>query len=101
MSRATLWLDGRPLEGTIGARLLDAILDAGVDHRHICGGIGFCTSCRVEVIDGEGLSPVSSLERERLGREAGRLRLACQTRLRGDARVRTPPKKPSRFPPTG
>jgi adenylate cyclase len=80
--------------------LLDAILSAGIDHRHICGGRGFCTSCRVEVLgDGRALSPVSDLERERLGKEAGRLRLACQARIRGAASVRPPVPQPSRFSP--
>jgi ferredoxin len=84
----------------MGCRLLDAILGAYPEHRHICGGRGFCTSCRVEVVDGAGnLSPVSALERERLGRDAGRLRLACQTRLLGEAAVRVPRLGTSRFSP--
>jgi ferredoxin len=83
-----------------GMRLLDALLENGIDHRHICGGRGFCTSCRVEVRDdGAGLSPVSPLERERLSGSAGLLRLACQTILLGDADVRVPPPIPSRFSP--
>lgn len=82
--------------------MLDAILDAGIDHRHICGGRGFCTSCRVEVVAGaEGLSTVSALERERLGPEAGRLRLACQTTIQGSAAVQVPKPAPSRFSPDG
>lgn len=83
-----------------GTRLLDAILAAGFEHRHICGGRGFCTSCRVEVVDGaQHLSPVSATERERLGRDAGRLRQACQTYVTGPAAVRVPPPAPSRFSP--
>lgn len=90
------------IEAGRGQRLLDAILAAGIDHRHICGGRGFCTSCRVEVLTGEeALSPVSGLERERLGRDAGRLRLACQTTIHGDARVSVPPPISSRFSPDG
>lgn len=83
-----------------GNCLLDTILDAGLDHRHICGGNGFCTSCRVEVIEGAlNLSHVSRLERDRLGKDAGRLRLACQTRVLGPTRVRVPPAAPPRFSP--
>lgn len=83
-----------------GTRLLDAILAAGIEHRHICGGYGFCTSCRVEVVDGEDyLSPVSATERERLGRDAGRLRQACQTHVSGPVSVKVPPPAPSRFGP--
>ncbi len=85
-----------------GARLLDAILAAGIEHRHICGGHGFCTSCRIEVVEGqEYLSPVSATERERLGREAGRLRQACQTYVTGPADVKVPAPAPSRFGPDG
>jgi ferredoxin len=88
------------IETQSGTRLLDAILDVGIEHRHICGGRGFCTSCRVEVIGGEEfLSPVSATERERLGRDAGRLRQACQTYVNGPASVRVPPPRPSMFGP--
>lgn len=90
----------RDLTGRRGDRLLDILLTAGIDHRHVCGGHGFCTSCRVEVIHGHSnLSPVSRLERERLGRDAGRLRLACQTTVSGPAAVRVPPPPAARFAP--
>ena len=85
-----------------GERLLDTLLSAGIDHRHICGGRGFCTSCRVEILaGGEGLSPVSPLERERLGADAGRLRLACQAVVRGKVHARVPAPRAARFSPFG
>lgn len=90
------------IEATRGQRLLDAILAAGIEHRHICGGHGFCTSCRVEVMEGAAnLSPVNGLERQRLGPDAGVLRLACQTVIRGPVWVRAPIPRPSRFSPDG
>jgi len=83
-----------------GERLLDTLLSAGIDHRHTCGGRGFCTSCRVEIVaGGEGLSPVSPLERERLGADAGRLRLACQAVVRGEMHVRVPAARAARLSP--
>jgi len=92
----------RTLETRSGRRLLDVLLENHVDHRHVCGGNGFCTSCRVEVLQGkEHLSPVSALERERLGREAGRLRLACQTHVHGPVHVRAPRATFGRFSPDG
>lgn len=94
--------NGRPVPAKPGDRLLDVILAAGLDHRHICGGHGFCTSCRVEIMDaGTGLSPVSSLERDRLGRDAGRLRLACQSLVWGPVEVCVPRPASSRFSPYG
>lgn len=94
----TLRYGDQEIGGTRGERLLDMILSAGIDHRHICGGRGFCTSCRVEVLAGSNnLSSVSALERERLGADAGRLRLACQTRVFGDAHVQVPPPRRGRF----
>lgn len=92
----------RDVEASTGQRLLDAILRAGIEHRHICGGRGFCTSCRVEIMSGaQNLSPVSALERERLGADAGRLRLACQTCVFGPLALRVPIPAPSRFSPDG
>lgn len=100
MSAFDVTYGGRTIAASSGQRLLDAILEAGIDHRHICGGRGFCTSCRVEVVDDSSqLSPVNATERERLGPQAGRLRLACQTLVFGPARVRVPPAAPPRFSP--
>jgi ferredoxin len=89
------------LDASPGERLLDVILRVNEDHRHVCGGHGFCTTCRVEVVRGEGLSAVSALERDRLGADAGRLRLACQTRVYGDAEVRLPSRRRPMFSPHG
>src|SRR5689334_4134661 len=98
--RVTVNYCGRPIAGNVGCRLLDVLLDSGVDHRHICGGRGFCTSCRIEVLSGAThLSGVSAVERQRLGREAGRLRLACQTIVLGDASVRVPRAQSSLYSP--
>jgi adenylate cyclase len=92
----------RSISAQSGERLLPAILAAGIDHRHICGGNGFCTSCRIEVLQGEAnLSPVSPLERERLGRDAGRLRLACQTAVYGPVHIQPARPSSSRFSPDG
>lgn len=89
---------GHEISAKCGQTLLSAIVDAGEDHRHICGGHGFCTSCRVEVLWGsDGLSPVAPVERERLGRDAGRLRLACQTTIVGPTGVRVPRPQSNRF----
>jgi ferredoxin len=97
---ARVRLDDQVVSAKPGRRLLDAILEAGIDHRHICGGNGFCTSCRVEVLGGsDELSPVTALERERLGREAGALRLACQTFVHGPVRLRVPRAVSGRFSP--
>lgn len=91
------WIAAQP-----GQRLLDVLLRHNPDHRHICGGRGFCTSCRVEVLrDPQGLTPPSALERNRLGREAGRLRLACQAVIRGQVEVRVPEIGASRYSPFG
>ncbi len=82
----TYGTDGLKFEAPEGTRLLDAILAFEPDHRHICGGNGFCTSCRVTVLAGT-LSPPNRIERERLGSRCGELRLACQSYLAGDVTI--------------
>ena len=82
----TYGLGGLTFTAQEGTRLLDAILANVPDHPHVCGGNGFCTSCRVEV---EGLlSTPSRLEHERLGPRCGPIRLACQSHITGDVTVK-------------
>ena len=71
-------------------KLVLAIEDAGIDILHRCGGNAKCTTCRVEVIDGE-LDPMGDTERNRLAAEqnlAPNVRLSCQVRVKGDLHIK-------------
>jgi ferredoxin len=73
-----------------GERLVLAIEDAGVDILHRCGGNARCTTCRVEIVEGDP-GPMTEPEAERLSRVEDRsdaLRLSCQVQVRGDLTVR-------------
>ncbi len=89
MARLTIWADGRalPVEVEAGALLSDALLHSGHRPDMPCGGRGRCRKCRVQASG--ALSPLSAAELDALSpaeREAG-VRLACCTRILGDARV--------------
>ncbi len=74
-----------------GRRLVLCIEDSGVDILHRCGGNARCTSCRVEIIDGDA-GPMTPAEEERLSRvtdqEATNMRLSCQVQVRDHLTVR-------------
>jgi ferredoxin len=72
-----------------GRRLVLAIEDAGIDILHRCGGNARCTTCRVEVIDGDA-GPMTDPEANRLetvSERTGRTRLSCQIQVRDDLTV--------------
>ena len=48
-----------------GQRLVLAIMDAGVDILHRCGGNARCTTCRVQILDGNP-GPMTDIERDKL-----------------------------------
>ncbi len=78
------------VEATEGRKLVLALEDAGVDILHRCGGNAKCTTCRVEILEGDA-GEMRDAERERLARETGlteNTRLSCQVRVGGDLRVR-------------
>ncbi|MCA1614204.1 MAG: (2Fe-2S)-binding protein [Acidobacteria bacterium] len=73
-----------------GRKLVLAIEDGGVDILHRCGGNAKCTTCRVEIVEGDA-GEMGEAERERLARETGlaeHTRLSCQVRVHGDMKVR-------------
>lgn len=73
-----------------GRRLVLCIEDSGVDILHRCGGNARCTTCRVEVLEGDP-GPFTDAEEERLSRLKTRpenLRLSCQIQIRDDLTVR-------------
>ncbi len=71
--------------------LLEASIAARLPHSHACGGQARCSTCRVMVLDGlESFGPRSPKEAElaALRHWPDSVRLACQSRPTGPARVR-------------
>jgi class 3 adenylate cyclase/nitrite reductase/ring-hydroxylating ferredoxin subunit len=78
---------------SIGERetILEASLRAGVPHAHACGGRALCSTCRIWILEGlEHCSERSDLERAIAGplRFGSEVRLACQTKVSGDLKLR-------------
>src|SRR5437870_12240341 len=76
-------------EAPEGKKLVLAIEDAGIDILHRCGGNARCTTCRVEVLEGDP-EEMHDLERNRLALEAElapNIRLSCQVHLDNDLKV--------------
>ena len=73
-----------------GKKLVLVLEDAGIDILHRCGGNARCTTCRVEILEGEP-GEMGELERNRLAMEAElepNVRLSCQIRVNSDLKVR-------------
>ena len=75
-----------------GKRLVNALVDeCGVDQLHACGGVGRCTTCRVEFVAGEP-ARMTKAEQDVLAAKglAGTpgLRLSCQITCDTDMTVR-------------
>ncbi|WP_224994851.1 adenylate/guanylate cyclase domain-containing protein [Cesiribacter sp. SM1] len=70
-----------------GQTILKASLAAGIQHYHVCGGRGNCSTCRVLIYQGtEFLSPPTrrELELRKIMQFPEGIRLACQTRVLGE-----------------
>uniref|UniRef100_A0A832M342 Adenylate/guanylate cyclase domain-containing protein n=1 Tax=Oscillatoriales cyanobacterium SpSt-402 TaxID=2282168 RepID=A0A832M342_9CYAN len=76
--------DQRMVEAELVSTLLDASLEAGIPHTHVCGGNARCSTCRVMILEGqEYCAPRTPAEQElatQLGFEPS-VRLACQTAI--------------------
>jgi len=88
----TFWPEGRKARVRRGVTLLDAVTRARVQIRTRCGGRAACLMCKVHVEAPQaGLSQPSLHEVRKLGSllQDG-VRLACQTKVLGDAEVTVP-----------
>jgi ferredoxin len=77
-------------EADAGRKLVLAIEDAGIDILHRCGGNARCTTCRVEVLEGNA-GEMGDAERNRLAVEANlapNVRLSCQIHVEYDLKVK-------------
>ena len=73
-----------------GKKLVLVLEDSGIDILHRCGGNARCTTCRVEILEGEP-GEMGELERNRLAVEAElapNTRLSCQIHVHSDLKVR-------------
>jgi ferredoxin len=73
-----------------GKKLVLALEDAGIDILHRCGGNARCTTCRVEILEGQP-EEMAEIERNRLAVEAElapNIRLSCQIHVDQDLKVR-------------
>ncbi|MER3427377.1 MAG: (2Fe-2S)-binding protein [Pyrinomonas sp.] len=80
----------KTFEAPLGRKLVLALEDAGIDILHRCGGNARCTTCRVEILEGDA-SEMGEAERNRLAMEkelAPHIRLSCQIRVQDDLKVR-------------
>ena len=61
-----------------------------------CGGAGQCSTCFVSVEGGNknSLSPLTSVEEEKLKNRPDNWRLACQTLIKSSAVILTKPQSP-------
>lgn len=83
---------GRRVETEAGVDLLEAAQSAGVGLQAVCGGMGRCGQCLVQVEADAPVSPAGEAELSILNESeltAG-MRLACQTRALGDLKVIVP-----------
>jgi ferredoxin len=80
----------REIEAESGRKLVLVLEDGGIDILHRCGGKAKCTTCRVEVLEGDA-GEMQEAERNRLAAETGlaeTVRLSCQVHVQGDFHVR-------------
>lgn len=80
----------KTFEAQEGRRLVLALEDHGVDVLHRCGGLAKCTTCRVQVLEGDA-GEMTERESTRLAREkdlAPNTRLSCQILCENDLTVR-------------
>ncbi len=83
--------DEKEMKATGKTTILEASLDSGIPHVHVCGGKARCSTCRVVVVSGlDRCSPRQGAEEKIAGRLnfGPQVRLACQTTVSGDVTVR-------------
>jgi len=91
-----LIIDGKELDVPLGITILDAVLDNNIEIDHNCGGNCACSTCQIVVDEGmENISPMRQDEADMLEDAPGqtpRSRLACQSQIMGDIKIKISPK---------
>lgn len=85
-----IYAGGPEVFASANATLLEVSLANNVEHAHVCGGNGRCSTCRVRVLAGQqNLSQPAMAENsvlKKIGAETD-VRLACQAKISGDVKI--------------
>jgi adenylate cyclase len=85
--------DNKTIHASPDDTILETMLEAGINHTHVCGCNGRCSTCRVYVMDGlTNCLPRNENEKQvavKLGFPQN-IRLACQTKISGDITIKRP-----------
>ncbi|MFJ8260949.1 2Fe-2S iron-sulfur cluster-binding protein [Rummeliibacillus sp. NPDC094406] len=87
-------LGGKTFEVENGKKLVLALEENGVNILHHCGGNAKCTTCRVEILDGDYLELTNKEHKAFVNKGMDNhifedhLRLSCQILVKGDITVR-------------
>ncbi len=78
------------IDGEAGRKLVLVLEDNGVDILHRCGGNARCTTCRVELIEGDAgdMTEAETGVLDTKGLNNGTNRLSCQIRVASDLTVK-------------
>jgi adenylate cyclase len=91
MPRIYYQTDNLALEVDPTTPILQASLQNGIPHTHVCGGNARCSTCRVLILEGlDHCCPRNEKEQKMAGRRnfGPMVRLACQTTVSGDVALR-------------
>jgi ferredoxin len=87
----TIQVEGRgSFQAEEGKKLVLVLEDNGVDILHRCGGNAKCTTCRVEILDGDAgsISEAEAAILDAKGFGESNIRLSCQVRVHSDLSVK-------------
>ena len=83
--------DDTEISISVDETILTASLRNDIQHLHACGGLGMCSTCRVEILEGEeNLYPKSKSEQSLSNKLElpSNIRLACQTKIKGNVKLK-------------
>ncbi|MHA1130984.1 MAG: 2Fe-2S iron-sulfur cluster-binding protein, partial [Candidatus Helarchaeota archaeon] len=84
--------DGKRVEIKEDQSVLDGAILNGIDITSICGGLGNCGKCKIVLPDHQQVNAITDKEEKLLtkGEITNGVRLACQTKLKGNIVVKIP-----------
>jgi adenylate cyclase len=85
--------DNKTIYASPDGTILEAMLEAEINHTHVCGRNGRCSTCRVYVMDGLSNCLPRNENEKRVAVKLGfpeNIRLACQTKISGDITIKRP-----------